>query len=175
MKKRNTLLLLFSIFAVSSFEQENSDKIRDWSQYKITQKWADAVDTNKGFIYDERNPILTFCFKDPVGNKAYADFKCHIKTFGFGVNLSLNQYFAKFSGANFSLKEAHENPVQIKGGGFICFSLLGLAGVDCHVAKLKNTAGTLVLSGPTLGISVGIGFIIGGKISMIGAPTFEDK
>ena len=163
------------MFTISSFEQKNSDKIRDWSQYKITQKWADSVDTNKGFIYDERNPILTFCFKDPQGNKAYADFKCQIRTFGLGINLSLNQYFAKFSGANFSLKEAYENPIKIKRGAFMCFSLLGLAGVDCHVANLKNNPGTLILSGPTFGISVGFGFIFGGKISMIGAPTFKDK
>ena len=213
MKKTNLLLLALASLTVSSFAQ-NETKTRDLSKYKITGSIAHTFDTNKGFIYDERNPVLNFCFEDEKGNKARANFQCHMKTVGNIINLSCKYYFARFVGASFSLKDAQDRPIDLgmgacvdrpipKGTGHIkllgifpiffngqpligpTYILEGFGGLGAHISKLKNRDGAFVLAAPTVGVNGGIplkvlrpingtGIVLGGNLTMLGSPVFED-
>jgi hypothetical protein len=200
-KKPNLLLFALATFATSSFSANNETKVRDLSKYKITGNIAHAFDTNKGWIYDERNPVLNFCFEDEKGNKARADFQCHMKTIGLSSSLSLHYYFARFFGASFSLEDAKNGPIDLGMGGFIesqifkgiktktvaivpgqpplsvkypTFVLNGFIQLGIHIAKLKSHQGTFVLASPSFFISQGIGVVTGGNLTMIGKPVFED-
>jgi hypothetical protein len=208
--KKTNLLLALAALSLSSFAKDETNN-RDLSKYKITGNLAHAFDTNKGLIYDERNPVLNFCFEDEKGNKALANFQCHMKTVGNILNLSCKYYFARFIGASFSLKDVQDRsidlgmgacidrPIPIKGtkpfiingqpvtdnnGTTIMIPkhpLLIFVGLGAHISKLKNRDGAFVLAAPTLGISggllkwfEGLGVVVGGDLTMIGQPVFED-
>ncbi|MCK4499676.1 hypothetical protein KAU11_04220 [Candidatus Babeliales bacterium] len=174
MNNKVTLLLIAIFSAVPQFSRGKSVVTEpNWGKYLMTGGLAIAIDTNKGLIYDQRAPRLTFTFEDKKGNRAKATFQCTLHSIGIMAGISINFYAAKMFSSHVTLKQAFERPIEFGIGFRPAIGLIAGAGV--FLASVKNYGGCFCMFDIAFGpYAQFLNLITGGKLEMIGKPIFID-
>ena len=192
MNTKHILLTIVSIVSAipqfssgSSVQQQKQQQHPDWKKYVMTGSLATTTDTNKGLIYDQRAPRLTFTFEDKNKNRAQATFQCTLHSVTLMGGISVNVYAARMSGNHITLQQAFDAPIKFGPGIKLSmglpilwgFPLLDtVLGVGIWLSHIKQYGGCFCMLDLGCGpyIQFPIAYMHSGQLEMIGKPIFID-